>query len=132
MTDLKVVCGKKSVRLCSAVLLSVVLCLFSQAVFGSPDDPPKVEIVTKTVRDGIANANYVSAAFEATGGKRPYTWTATGLPEGLSFGDSDIIHGKTSQSGNFPLVITVTDNSKPTPAKATVNLTLKITPKGGS
>ena len=99
---------------------------------GSTPLPPQatagVKILTRTVDDGVADAPYVSEAFEARGGKLPYTWTATGLPEGLSFGESDIIHGKTSKVGTFPIVVTVTDNKKPTPLVATANFKLKIGP----
>jgi hypothetical protein len=87
-----------------------------------------IKILTKSVDDGVAGAPYVSQAFEAMGGKLPYTWTATGLPEGLSFGISDIIHGRTDKVGTFPIVVTVTDSKKPTPLTATAKYTIKIGP----
>jgi hypothetical protein len=86
-------------------------------------------IVTTSVDDAVAGAPYVSTAFEATGGKFPYTWDATGLPDGLSFGSSDVIHGRATKAGTFPIVVTVTDNTKPTPQSSTG--TFKITVRPG-
>jgi hypothetical protein len=93
-----------------------------------PQAPTTIKILTKSVPDGIANAPYVSDAFEATGGKLPYTWDATGLPEGLSFGTSDIIHGRTTKTGTFSIVVTVTDNTKSAPLTAKANFKLTIGP----
>jgi hypothetical protein len=88
-----------------------------------------IQILTTKVDDAIAGAPYISGAFEASGGKFPYTWSAKGLPGGLSFGTSDVIHGSTDQVGSFDVVVTVIDNSKPTPLSATGNFKIVVLPK---
>lgn len=55
-----------------------------------------------------------SAELHAGGGVPPYRWSLTGqLPEGLSLQpDTGRIEGSTSQAGDFPLPVTVTDSQE--------------------
>ncbi|RZK18731.1 MAG: hypothetical protein EOO86_09395, partial [Pedobacter sp.] len=47
----------------------------------------------------------------ATGGTLPYTYTATGIPTGLTFNAATReISGRPTQSGTFPIPVTVTDS----------------------
>jgi hypothetical protein len=106
-------------RVAFAAVLMAVCTMALGSLFNVQSSPipqeGKFHIVTTSVDDAIAGAPYVSTAFEATGGKLPYTWDATGLPDGLSFGTSDVIHGRTSKVGTVSIVVTVTDNTKPVP-----------------
>lgn len=53
-----------------------------------------------------------TADFGATGGTTPYTWTATGLPSGVTFSSAGILGGTPSALGMFPIVVTVSDVNK--------------------
>jgi hypothetical protein len=48
-------------------------------------------------------------ALAATGGRGPYTWTATGLPDGLVLGADGTFSGSPRRSGSFTFTARVTD-----------------------
>jgi hypothetical protein len=68
------------------------------------------KIATTTLPDGTVGKDY-SATLSATGGTAPYTWTATGLPAGLSLSPAGKLSGKPSLAGDFTPKITVTDKA---------------------
>ncbi|WP_127493284.1 glycoside hydrolase family 3 C-terminal domain-containing protein [Paenibacillus glycanilyticus] len=96
-------------------------------VFDAPDlriDSLSVTETAFAITKPLANAALPSAVpgvaydqaleLEATGGKAPYTWTVTGLPEGLSFdADTKKITGtvdeNASEASPYTLTITATD-----------------------
>ncbi|HWR53098.1 MAG TPA: Ig domain-containing protein [Bryobacteraceae bacterium] len=82
---------------------------------------PPLSITTSSLPRGTAGSAY-SAPLAATGGTPPYTWSATGLPAGLSV-NGPTITGTTSETGSFPIAITVGDNAG---VSATTTLTLDI------
>jgi Zn-dependent metalloprotease len=53
----------------------------------------------------------VSLQLSATGGTAPYTWTATGLPTGLSISSAGLISGTPSAAGTFNVNATATDSA---------------------
>src|SRR5208282_4696372 len=55
----------------------------------------------------------------------PYTFTATGLPPGLSISSGGTISGTPTQSGTFPYAVTVTDSAG---NKSTVNCSVTVAP----
>lgn len=66
-----------------------------------------------TVVDPLNQANYVSTAVDlqivSAGGRLPLTWTATGLPPGLSMSSSARITGTATTAGTYTVVVKVTD-----------------------
>lgn len=69
----------------------------------------------------------VSATLAATGGVPPYTWSATGLPAGLSISTAGAISGTPTAPGSPSLTITVKDSAG-TSTTATESLTVALPP----
>jgi hypothetical protein len=53
----------------------------------------------------------VSLTLTATGGTAPYTWTASGLPTGLSISSGGVISGTPSTAGTYTVTVTATDSA---------------------
>jgi len=98
---------------------------------GSGTGTGVVNITTTSLPNGTVNVAY-SASVAASGGTPPYTWSASGLPAGLSIDtNTGQITGTTAASGTFPVTITVTDSA--TPANTNVKvLNLTIGTGGGT
>jgi hypothetical protein len=81
---------------------------------------------------GTVNVMYPTTTLSATGGLPPYTWSAQGLPPGLSISASGVISGTptTSAGSPFAVTVTVTDgalNTGSTTYSLIVDATLTIT-----
>ncbi len=76
--------------------------------------------------DGKEGSAY-GFSFEATGGKGPYTWTATGLPAFLSLAPSGALSGTPTagSAGSYSFQVTVSDSSGD---KAGGTFSLKVDP----
>jgi hypothetical protein len=82
-------------------------------------------IITSTAFAGATATQPYSASLNASGGTAPYTWSASGLPTGLSLGSNGVISGTPTVTGSFSIAINVTDSGSPTlTAKATIPLTV--------
>ena len=79
-----------------------------------------VSITTTSLTAGTEGTAY-SATVAATGGTGTATWTATGLPAGLSISSAGTISGTPTASGNFSVVVTATAG---TSASATLGLVI--------
>src|SRR5712664_2797031 len=53
----------------------------------------------------------VSLQLSASGGTPPFTWTATGLPTGLSISSGGLISGTPSAAGSFSVTATARDTT---------------------
>ncbi|HKE21036.1 MAG TPA: putative Ig domain-containing protein [Bryobacteraceae bacterium] len=71
-----------------------------------------------------------SLGFSASGGASPYTFSATGLPAGLTISStSGTISGAPTAAGTSSVTVTVTDSTGATASTAvTINVALPITP----
>ena len=74
--------------------------------------PSSLSITSVKLPSGTDGSTY-SATLSAAGGTAPYTWSASGLPAGLSIGGNGVISGTPTTTGNFSLAITVADSQNP-------------------
>ena len=88
---------------------------------------PALAITTTSLPGGFANVAY-SATVLATGGTSPSTFTATGLPAGLSISTTGAITGSPTATGTTTAAITVTDSTTGTPLTKTADLSITIKP----
>ncbi|MDA8356683.1 MAG: putative Ig domain-containing protein [Actinomycetota bacterium] len=83
--------------------------------------PASLAITTATLPTGTEGTAYGSTLV-AGGGTTPYTWTATGLPAGLSLSRTGSITGVPTTQGHFTVEVTVTGTSATPSATATLAL----------
>jgi hypothetical protein len=88
--------------------------------------PPPLTITTSSLSPGVVGTGY-NASVAATGGTLPYTFSATGLPAGLTMSAAGAITGTPTANGTSTAVITVTDSTNPTHMTATASLSITIT-----
>jgi hypothetical protein len=126
MKTLKVVQGGKS-ALAFTFAAAAILLFSAIHLESSPQTPPSPpRITTKTLPGATIGVEY-SARLEASGGTRPYEFSATELPEGLSVRPlSDVVIGKPTVAGIFSSRFMVTDSTQPMPLTATVTLKLTV------
>ncbi len=71
--------------------------------------PPSLAVATASLSNGITNASY-NDQLSATGGTAPYTWSASGLPNGVSISTSGLLYGTPQFSGSYNVTVTVYDS----------------------
>ena len=85
---------------------------------------PALSISATSTTISAALGAPISRTFSASGGKPPYTWTATGQPQSVSVDPgSGTLSGIASQAGNFALSIEVTDAQQ---VSTSVSTTLEV------
>ena len=85
-----------------------------------------LNIDTASLPDGTVGVAY-SASLSASGGVKPYTWTVSGLPDGLTATSAGSITGTPKTAGKFTVVVSVTDAAGITLARRTA-YTVTIVP----
>jgi uncharacterized protein (TIGR03437 family) len=81
-----------------------------------------LSISPTSILQGSVGAPY-SQLFTVTGGSGPYSWSALGLPGGLSISASGILNGTPTTAGSFSIVVAVSDSTGST---TSIQLTLTI------
>jgi len=75
-----------------------------------PPPPPAPFAVTNPGNRRSLDGNSESLQMTATGGTAPNTWTATGLPTGLSINSgTGLISGTTGRTGSYAVTVTAVD-----------------------
>jgi Copper amine oxidase N-terminal domain./Fibronectin type III domain. len=86
-------------------------------------------ITTAGLPDGRVGSSY-SAALTASGGTAPYTWSATGLPAGLSISAAGVISGTPTAAGTSSVAATVYDSNDDS-VSTSYSLVVKQASSGG-
>jgi hypothetical protein len=86
---------------------------------------PPLSITTTSVPNGVLNVSY-SAPLTASGGLPPYSWSAKGLPPGLSVTGSNIT-GTPTTAGTYSFTVVVNDNYEET-VVANLSMTIVTAP----
>ena len=81
---------------------------------------PALTITSTSLPPGTVGVTY-SQSLSASGGSGGYSWSASGVPQGLSVNTGGLISGTPGAAGSFPLNLTVHDSAENT-ATATVIL----------
>ena len=71
---------------------------------------PPVSIITSSLPGGQASASYGPVTLAASGGSGSFSWSASGLPAGLSFSSGGTISGTPTGGFTGSVNVTVTDN----------------------
>jgi large repetitive protein len=98
--------------------------LYSNVVIGAQ---LPLSITTSSLANGTLNAAYGPVSIGATGGFAPYSFSATGLPAGMTLSSGGSLTGTPTAAGSFSVVIKVTDSETPTAGTFTTTLPLTIT-----
>lgn len=86
---------------------------------------PVLAVTTTALTDAAVGTSYTQT-LAASGGVTPYTFTATGLPSGLSV-TGNAISGTPTQTGTFTVVVRMTDSTAGVGAPYFVDKTLSLT-----
>jgi hypothetical protein len=86
--------------------------------------PASVAFGPASLPDGVVGLAY-SGSVSATGGTSPYSFSITGLPDGLSGSSAGAVSGTPTKAGKFTATATVTDSAG---AHATQQYTITIGP----
>ncbi len=86
--------------------------------------PVPLSIIGPTsLQSVIVGVIYPGVTFTAVGGAGGYTWSATGIPKGLSLSAGGLLSGTPTLVGTFPFPVTVKDSAG---ATATINVSLTV------
>jgi hypothetical protein len=95
----------------------------ANGTFGITIVPADLAIVTASLPDGVVGIAY-SASLTASGGVPPYSWTVTGLPDGLTATTGGVISGTPTTPGKFTVVVMVKDVAGTSFAGASFSVTI--------
>jgi len=87
-----------------------------------------VQVAPTSLPNGTNGAVYAGVTFTATGGGfiAPFTWSAIGLPTGLTVSPTGTLSGTPTQSGTFDFTLMLTDSSAtPRSVQWTVPITIQ-------
>jgi hypothetical protein len=116
--------GQYSVRVTATDSSRTTAPVTASATYSLNIAGPSLAFGTPALPDGTVGVAY-SGSLNAAGGTKPYRFTATGVPDGLTLGTDGSVSGTPTTAGTFTVNATVTDA-----AKASVNqsYTIKIAP----
>lgn len=96
---------------CIHPVLGALGALLLTACGGGSGGPTNVVISPSVIADGMTGVAYPGFTFSASGGSGIYTWTAAGLPPGLTLSAAGQLSGTPVTAGGYTLMVTATDSS---------------------
>lgn len=84
---------------------------------------PPVTITTTTLPNATVGVAY-SVTLAATGGFPPYTWSASGVPAGLTMSTTGVLSGTPTTTGTGAIVVTAVDTVSSSSAATSLSLTV--------
>ncbi|MEO7269330.1 MAG: ExeM/NucH family extracellular endonuclease, partial [Knoellia sp.] len=96
-----------------------------------PVAPVALEATAPGNKSGQVGSPVAGFTLAATGGTSPYSWSATGLPDGVSVAANGAVSGTPTTVGTYTVTATVTDSAA-TPATDDVTFTYTITAAAAS
>ena len=91
-----------------------------------PVAPVALEATAPGDKSGQVGSPVAGFTLAATGGTSPYSWSATGLPPGVTVAANGAVSGTPTTAGTYTVTATVTDSATPTPATDDVTFTYTI------
>lgn len=91
-----------------------------------PVAPVALEATAPGNKSGQVGSPVAGFTLAATGGTTPYSWTATGLPAGVTVAANGAVSGTPTTAGTSTVTATVTDSATPTAATDDVTFTYTI------
>lgn len=88
----------------------IIATVSGKTTYGSILSFQTLAITTASLPNGSLGTAY-SASLAGSGGSSSYTWSATGLPTGITMSSSGVISGSTAVSGSATVDVTMTDAS---------------------
>lgn len=83
-----------------------------------------LSITTTSLPDGVAGKPYGPESIAAKGGSGTFTWSGSGLPDGLGLSASGTLSGTPTAAGNSVVAATVTDSNTGQTLTAKIPLTI--------
>jgi hypothetical protein len=90
--------------------------------------PAPVSVTNPGNQTGTVGTPISNLTLSATGGTPPYTWSATGLPAGLTISTSGVISGTPTTGGTYSVTATATDLAN---SPGSTSFTWTVQPAGG-
>lgn len=88
-----------------------------------------VSVTNPGARTGTVGTPIASFTLSASGGTAPYTWSATGLPAGVSISSSGTVSGTPTTAGTYAVTVSATDSKG---AAGTASFTFTVNGSGGT
>lgn len=76
---------------------------------GGGTPTPTVTVTNPGSQEATVGVEFGPLTLTATGGTEPYTWSATGLPDGIGMDTNGVISGTAGATGKYTIVATATD-----------------------
>jgi uncharacterized protein (TIGR03437 family) len=93
-------------------------------------NPPIVIVTTSGIIPCVQGIACPAIPLAASGGKKPYSWSATNLPPGLNLSGTGVLTGTPTSAGSYVATFTATDSSNPGVASAAASITVNILMNG--